>query len=69
MVAAGAVCGAAIARRYRLDEREAAFAGAAGALTTFLGFPIAGAVFAHELLVPSAGLGAGSLHRKNYSID
>ena len=39
MVAAGAVCGAALARRYRLDEREAAFAGAAGALTAFLGFP------------------------------
>lgn len=56
MVAAGAVCGAAIARRYRLDEREAAFAGAAGALTTFLGFPIAGAVFVHELVVPGADM-------------
>ena len=34
-----------------LDEREAAFAGAAGALTAFLGFPIAGAVFVHERVI------------------
>ena len=59
MVAAGAVCGAALARRYRLDEREAAFAGAAGALTAFLGFPIAGAVFVHELATPGADMAAG----------
>ena len=50
--------GAAVARRSGADERALALAGAAGALTAFLGFPIAGAVFAHELLVPSAGLGA-----------
>ena len=47
------------ARRYRLDEREAAFAGAAGALTAFLGFPIAGAVFVHELATPGADMAAG----------
>ena len=61
MVAAGGVVGAALARRCGRGERAGALAGASGALTAFLGFPVAGAVFAHEILTPSAGLAGGGV--------
>ena len=58
MVAAGALVGARAGRA--LDrggsERTLALCGAAGALTAFVEMPVAGAVFAAELLGPGAGL-------------
>uniref|UniRef100_A0A7S3RW28 Chloride channel protein n=1 Tax=Emiliania huxleyi TaxID=2903 RepID=A0A7S3RW28_EMIHU len=61
MVVAGSLVGAAYARRvYGAGEhamaRTMAYAGAAGALTTFIGMPLAGALFVLELTRASSGL-------------
>ena len=45
MVVAGAMLGAAMGRRVGGRERDAALAGAAGALTSFIDMPVAGAIF------------------------
>lgn len=61
MVCAGGLVGASLARRwFGSGETEKvvnlAYAGAAGALTAFMGIPIAGSIFALELTRSSAGL-------------
>jgi len=62
MVCAGGVAGASLARRIYKDKcsdskmATLAYSGAAGALTAFMGIPIAGSVFALELTRSSAGL-------------
>jgi H+/Cl- antiporter ClcA len=64
MVCAGALLGAALARRWYGKEGELAkshqeslaYAGAAGALTAFMGIPIAGSIFALELTRSDAGI-------------
>jgi len=65
MVCAGALIGASFARYvYGKDddnestdnEETLAYAGAAGALTAFMGIPIAGSIFALELTSPHAGV-------------
>jgi H+/Cl- antiporter ClcA len=68
MVCAGALVGAAVARQRRHkdndnkdDETTLAYAGAAGALTAFMGLPIAGAVFALELTRSGADMAAAAL--------
>lgn len=58
MVCAGGLIGASLARRW-FDKTKAttlAYAGAAGALTAFMGIPIAGSIFALELTRSSASL-------------
>ena len=61
MVVAGAMLGAAMGRRVGGRERDAALAGAAGALTSFIDMPVAGAIFVVELLAPGAGLADDAL--------
>eukprot|EP00536_Pseudo-nitzschia_multiseries_P016229 jgi/Psemu1/320992/estExt_fgenesh1_pm.C_10510002 len=62
MVCAGALLGASFARYVYGDDdatdnqETLAYAGAAGALTAFMGIPIAGSIFALELTSPHAGL-------------
>ena len=63
MVCAGALIGASIARYWygeNVDnenhQETLAYAGAAGALTAFMGIPIAGSIFALELTSSHAGL-------------
>lgn len=66
MVCAGALIGASIARYLYGCEKETtasndhqetlAYAGAAGALTAFMGIPIAGSIFALELTSSHAGM-------------
>lgn len=60
MVCAGALLGASMARQWYGSETDnveiLAYAGAAGALTAFMGIPIAGSIFALELTRSSAGL-------------
>jgi H+/Cl- antiporter ClcA len=63
MVCAGALIGASIARFWyggNVDnenhQETLAYAGAAGALTAFMGIPIAGSIFALELTSSHAGL-------------
>ena len=53
--------GAAMGRRVGGRERDAALAGAAGALTSFIDMPVAGAIFVVELLAPGAGLADDAL--------
>ena len=65
MVAAGSLVGAAYGRRVfgtsdHAMARTMAFAGAAGALTTFIGMPLAGAIFVLEVTRASSGLNAGA---------
>ena len=62
MVCAGGLVGASLARRW-FDKSKAttlAYAGAAGALTAFMGIPIAGSIFALELTRASASLASGN---------
>jgi H+/Cl- antiporter ClcA len=68
MVCAGALVGAAVARQRRHNDNDnndeeatLAYAGAAGALTAFMGLPIAGAVFALELTRAGADMAAAAL--------
>lgn len=69
MVCAGALVGASLARKWYKIEAEVdggndyyraqkilAYAGAAGALTAFMGIPFAGSIFALELTRSNAGL-------------
>ena len=64
MVCAGALIGASVARYWYGDDDNVnndnqetlAYAGAAGALTAFMGIPIAGSIFALELTSSHAGL-------------
>jgi len=66
MVCAGALIGASLSRYWYGDEKEdsnskrnqetLAYAGAAGALTAFMGIPIAGSIFALELTRSNAGM-------------
>jgi len=63
MVVAGSLVGAAYARRvYGASDhgmaRTLAYAGAAGALTTFIGMPLAGAIFVLEITRASSGMHA-----------
>lgn len=65
MVCAGGLVGASLARRwFGKDDTKAsetlAYAGSAGALTSFMGIPIAGSIFALELTRSSAGLSSGA---------
>jgi len=65
MVCDGGLVGASLARKlYGSGERKKAeslaYAGAAGALTAFMGIPIAGSIFALELTRSSAGLSGGA---------
>ena len=71
MVCAGGLVGASLARRWHDKfssssssksqyEETLAYAGAAGALTAFMGIPIAGSIFALELTRSSAGLSSGA---------
>jgi len=65
MVVAGALVGSAFAKRVYGDAdhamaRTMAYAGAAGALTTFIGMPLAGAIFVLEITRASSGLSAGA---------
>lgn len=61
MVVAGSLVGSAYARRVygaadHAMARTLAYAGAAGALTTFIGMPLAGAIFVLEITRASSGL-------------
>jgi H+/Cl- antiporter ClcA len=62
MVCAGALLGASLARIWYKEEdskhnqETLAYAGAAGALTAFMGIPIAGSIFALELTRSNAGI-------------
>ena len=61
MVIAGALAGSAFSHRLygendHATARTMAYAGAAGALTTFIGMPLAGAVFVLEITRATAGL-------------
>ena len=60
MVCAGALIGASLSRHWYGANNESqetlAYAGAAGALTAFMGIPIAGSIFALELTCANAGL-------------
>lgn len=65
MVCAGALIGASLSRKWygredtdksRRQQEILAYAGAAGALTAFMGIPIAGSIFALELTRSNAGL-------------
>ena len=61
MVVAGSLVGSMYGSRvYGVSEhamrRTMAYAGAAGALTTFIGMPLAGAIFVLEITRASAGL-------------
>ena len=65
MVCAGALIGASAARYFyrnddastRIDNEETlAYAGASGALTAFMGIPVAGSIFALELTSSHAGM-------------
>eukprot|EP00966_Prymnesium_polylepis_P285894 6604241-Prymnesium_polylepis.1 len=63
MVVAGGLVGSAWSKRLYGDEDHAsarvmAFAGAAGALTAFIGMPVAAALFVLEITRPSTGLNA-----------
>ena len=65
MVLAGGLVGSAVSKRLYGDDDHAmarmmAYVGAAGALTTFIGMPLAGAIFVLEITQPSAGFGAGA---------
>lgn len=65
MVCAGGLVGASMARKwFGKDDVKAsetlAYAGSAGALTSFMGIPIAGSIFALELTRSSAGLSSGA---------
>ena len=65
MVVAGALVGSAFGKRLYGDNNHAmartmAYAGAAGALTTFIGMPLAGAIFVLEIPRASSGLAAGA---------
>lgn len=65
MVCAGGLVGVSLAKRWfgKDDTRMAenlGYAGAAGALTAFMGIPIAGSIFALELTRSSAGLSTGA---------
>ena len=65
MVVSGALCGAGLSKRVYGESdhamaRTLAFAGAAGALTTFIGMPLAGAIFVLEITRASSGLSAGA---------
>ena len=60
MVCAGALIGASVARYFygSADEPQEtlAYAGASGALTAFMGIPLAGSIFALELTTSHAGM-------------
>jgi len=60
MVCAGALLGASCARYFYGDQEEPqetlAYAGASGALTAFMGIPLAGSIFALELTSSHAGM-------------
>ena len=61
MVVAGSLVGSAYAKRVygasaHAIRRTMAYAGAAGALTTFIGMPLAGAIFVLEITRASSGL-------------
>jgi len=65
MVIAGALVGSAFSHRLFGPENHAAartmaYAGAAGALTTFIGMPVAGALFVLEITSSSAGISAAA---------
>ena len=65
MVCAGGLVGASLARKWFGSDdiktaETLAYAGAAGALTSFMGIPIAGSIFALELTRSSAGLSSGA---------
>ena len=66
MVCAGALIGSSISRAWYGDSKRhqeiLSYAGAAGALTAFMGIPIAGSIFAIEMTRSSAGLSKGSNH-------
>jgi len=49
MVCSGALVGAALAKEWNLSVPALAYAGAAGSLTSFMGIPIAGSIFALEM--------------------
>lgn len=60
MVCAGALVGSAYSRWRRGDSEHGtvlSYSGAAGALTAFMGIPVAGSIFALELTNRSAGFG------------
>lgn len=70
MVCAGGLIGASMARfifgdeddndlKKRRHQDTLAFAGAAGTLTAFMGIPIAGSIFALEMIRPNEGLRQG----------
>lgn len=65
MVLAGGLVGSSFSKRLYGENdhamaRTMAYVGAAGALTTFIGMPLAGAIFVLEITRPSAGLTAGA---------
>ena len=65
MVIAGALVGSAFSHRLfgaedHASARTLAYAGAAGALTTFIGMPVAGALFVLEITRASASLSAAA---------
>ncbi|CAJ1946527.1 unnamed protein product [Cylindrotheca closterium] len=67
MVCAGALLGSSLAKYWygnaeasKSKQEVLAYAGAAGALTAFMGIPIAGSIFALELTRSNAGLAASS---------
>ncbi|CAB9513516.1 Chloride channel [Seminavis robusta] len=65
MVVAGALVGSSLSRKWfgmgeTKKAENLAYAGAAGALTAFMGIPIAGSIFALELTRSSAGLSTGA---------
>ena len=65
MVLAGGLVGSSFSKRLYGESdhamaRTMAFVGAAGALTTFIGMPLAGAIFVLEITRPAAGLTAGA---------
>ena len=67
MVISGGILGAGLSRtlgfdRQSPDARLLSYSGAAGALSAFIGVPLAGSIFVHELSDPSAQIGSpGSL--------
>ena len=64
MVCAGALIGSSLSRRWygpsKKNQEVLSYAGAAGALTAFMGIPIAGSIFALELTCSNAGVSKAS---------
>ncbi len=66
MVCAGALIGSSMSRKWYGDSARhqeiLSYAGAAGALTAFMGIPIAGSIFAIEMTRSNAGMSKASGH-------